>query len=181
MKTHYAEPSLPTLTTTTDPENTCPWGKTHLSHARFSRREWGQSWRCPRSVGCTTATNDEPPETAKATCKLLMSLLKSLSKLLTLASLNSFHSLEYMTQTLVRFMVPPATAPAAVPDGIFVRDNMKLTLFLVVALSLVAAISAQPAMTQNAFTPDQVKWGPAPSFLAPGAQLAVIRSEEHTS
>src|ERR1039457_5121058 len=123
MKTHYAEPSVPTLTTTTDPEHTCPWGKTHLSHARFSRREWGQSWRCPRSVGCTTATNDEPPETAKATCKLLMSLLKSLSKLLTLASLNSFHSLEYMTQTLVRFMVPPATAPAAVPDGIFVRDN----------------------------------------------------------
>ena len=74
-------------------------------------------------MGCTTATNDEPPETAKATCKLLMSLLKSLSKLLTLASLNSFHSLEYMTQTLVRFMVPPATAPAAVPDGIFVRDK----------------------------------------------------------
>src|ERR1039457_5392487 len=123
MKTHYAEPSVPTLTTTTDPEHTCPWGKTHLSHARFSRREWGQSWRCPRSVGCTTATNDEPPETAKATCKLLMSLLKSLSKLLTLASLNSFHSLENMTQTLVRFMIPPATAPAAVPDGIFVRDN----------------------------------------------------------
>jgi hypothetical protein len=54
-----------------------------------------------------------------------MSLLKSLSKLLTLASLNSFHSLEYMTQTLVRFMVPPATAPAAVPDGIFVRDNRR--------------------------------------------------------
>ena len=56
-----------------------------------------------------------------------MSLLKSLSKLLTLASLNSFHSLEYMTQTLVRFMVPPATAPAAVPDGIFVRDNRSRT------------------------------------------------------
>jgi len=54
---------------------------------------------------------------------------------------------------------------------------MKLTLFWVVALSLVAAISAQPAMTQNAFTPDQVKWGPAPSFLAPGAQLAVIEGD----
>jgi Cupin domain len=54
---------------------------------------------------------------------------------------------------------------------------MKLTLFLVVALSLVAAISAQPAMAQNAFTPDQVKWGPAPSFLAPGAQLAVIEGD----
>ena len=54
---------------------------------------------------------------------------------------------------------------------------MKLTLFFVVALSVVAAISAQPAMTQNAFTPDQVKWGPAPSFLAPGAQLAVIEGD----
>src|ERR1035437_975157 len=125
MKTHYAEPSVPTLTTTSDREHSYPWGKSHMRHARFSRREWGQSLRCPRSVGCTAATNDEPPETAKATCKLLMSLLKSLSKLLTLASLNSFHSLEYMTQTLVRFMVPPATAPAAVPDGIFVRDKLK--------------------------------------------------------
>src|ERR1039457_6122451 len=82
MKTHYAEPSVPTLTTTTDPEHTCPWGKTHLSPARFSRREWGQSWRCPRPVGGTPVTNDDQPETAKAGDNLLMGLLKSLSKLL---------------------------------------------------------------------------------------------------
>ncbi|MGA9352133.1 MAG: cupin domain-containing protein [Terriglobales bacterium] len=28
--------------------------------------------------------------------------------------------------------------------------------------------------TQNAFTPDQIKWGPAPPFVAPGAKLAVL-------
>jgi len=28
--------------------------------------------------------------------------------------------------------------------------------------------------TQNAFTPDQIKWRPPPPFVAPGAQLAVI-------
>jgi putative transposase len=42
--------------------------RTHLSlgkdssHDLFSRRKWDQSWRCPRSVDCTTATNDGPPE-----------------------------------------------------------------------------------------------------------------------
>jgi len=28
--------------------------------------------------------------------------------------------------------------------------------------------------TQNAFTPDQIKWGPPPPFLVPGSQLAVV-------
>ena len=39
-------------------------GRTRPSHDPFSRRESGPSWRCPRSVDCTTATNDGPPETA---------------------------------------------------------------------------------------------------------------------
>lgn len=30
------------------------------------------------------------------------------------------------------------------------------------------------AFAQNVFTPDQIKWGPAPPFMNPGAQLAVI-------
>src|SRR5579863_9949304 len=46
--------------------------------------------------------------------------------------------------------------------------------FLVVALSVVALFAAQPSLAQNAFTPDQVKWGPAPPFIPPGAQLAVL-------
>jgi mannose-6-phosphate isomerase-like protein (cupin superfamily) len=53
---------------------------------------------------------------------------------------------------------------------------MKL-LFLVVALTLAALVAAQPSQAQNAFTPDQVKFGPAPPFLPPGAQLAVLEGD----
>jgi mannose-6-phosphate isomerase-like protein (cupin superfamily) len=49
--------------------------------------------------------------------------------------------------------------------------------FLVVALSVAAFLSAQPLLTQNAFTPDQVKWAPAPPFIPAGAQLAVLEGD----
>ena len=50
---------------------------------------------------------------------------------------------------------------------------MKL-LVAVALLLLTAAAFAQSATPQNAFTPDQVKFGPVPPFLPPGAQLAVL-------
>jgi anti-sigma factor ChrR (cupin superfamily) len=50
---------------------------------------------------------------------------------------------------------------------------MKLP-FLAVALSVAAFFIAQPSQAQSAFTPDQVKWGPAPPFIPSGAQLAVL-------
>jgi mannose-6-phosphate isomerase-like protein (cupin superfamily) len=55
---------------------------------------------------------------------------------------------------------------------------MKLP-FLVVALFAVAIamFAGQPSQAQNAFTPDQVKFGPAPPFLSPGAQLAVLEGD----
>jgi mannose-6-phosphate isomerase-like protein (cupin superfamily) len=55
---------------------------------------------------------------------------------------------------------------------------MKLS-FLVVALSAVAlaTFAAQPSLAQTALTPDQVKYGPAPPFLPPGAQLAVLEGD----
>jgi mannose-6-phosphate isomerase-like protein (cupin superfamily) len=53
---------------------------------------------------------------------------------------------------------------------------MKL-LFLAFALSLAAFVSVQPAQAQNAFTPDQIKWGPAPPFIPSGAQLAVLEGD----
>ena len=37
--------------------------------------------------------------------------------------------------------------------------------FLVVALSLSAFTGVLPCHAQNAFTPDQVKWGPAPRLF----------------
>lgn len=47
-------------------------------------------------------------------------------------------------------------------------------LVVVIALTLTALFAAQPLPAQNAFTPDQVKWGPAPPFIPAGAQLAVL-------
>jgi len=46
-----------------------------------------------------------------------------------------------------------------------------LTLGLLVAT---ACLFAPSAAAQNAFTPDQIKWGPAPPFVPAGAQLAVL-------
>jgi uncharacterized RmlC-like cupin family protein len=37
-----------------------------------------------------------------------------------------------------------------------------------------AVLLAQSGSHQNVFTPDQIKWGPPPPFVAAGAQLAVI-------
>ena len=42
-------------------------GKDARSHERFSRRNWGPSWRYRRSVGCITATNDGLPEKREST------------------------------------------------------------------------------------------------------------------
>jgi len=50
---------------------------------------------------------------------------------------------------------------------------MKIPL-AVLALILAALTLALPCLAQNAFTPDQVKWGPAPPFIPAGAQLAVL-------
>ena len=49
-------------------------------------------------------------------------------------------------------------------------------LFLVIVLS-VCALFAAPVQEQNAFMPDQVKWGPAPPFIPAGAQLAVLEGD----
>ena len=49
--------------------------------------------------------------------------------------------------------------------------------FLVFALSVALLFAAQPMHAQNAFAPDQVKFGPAPPLLPPGAQLAVLEGD----
>jgi mannose-6-phosphate isomerase-like protein (cupin superfamily) len=62
---------------------------------------------------------------------------------------------------------------------------MKLSLLaLALAAATLAAtvlFVAQPMHAQNAFTPDQVKFGPAPPFLPPGAQLAVLEGDPMAS
>jgi len=52
--------------------------------------------------------------------------------------------------------------------------------FFVAALSMAALLPA-PAGAQNTFTPDQVKFGPAPPFLPSGAQLAVLEGNPMAS
>jgi len=49
-----------------------------------------------------------------------------------------------------------------------------LMLGLVCCAGMLLGQSEKP---QNAFTPDQIKWGPAPPFLSAGAQLAVIEGD----
>ena len=57
---------------------------------------------------------------------------------------------------------------------------MKLSC-LAVVLTVAALFTALPIHAQNAFTPDQVKFGPAPVFLPPGAQLAVLEGDPMAS
>jgi hypothetical protein len=49
--------------------------------------------------------------------------------------------------------------------------------FLTLSLCLLALLAVHPLQAQNAFTPDQVKWGPAPPIIPAGAQLAVLEGD----
>jgi hypothetical protein len=60
---------------------------------------------------------------------------------------------------------------------VFGKSNDEKRQFHAVA----ALFAVPPAYTQNAFTPDQVKFGPAPSFLPPGALLAVLEGDPMAS
>jgi mannose-6-phosphate isomerase-like protein (cupin superfamily) len=58
---------------------------------------------------------------------------------------------------------------------------MRLPFLVLLAFSLTVVFAAQPTCAQNTFTPDQVKYGPAPPFLPPGAQLAVLEGDPMAS
>jgi mannose-6-phosphate isomerase-like protein (cupin superfamily) len=62
------------------------------------------------------------------------------------------------------------------------------TCFGVALFTGIAAISlsnnvvaGSPPAEKNAFTPDAIQYGPAPAFLAPGAQLAVLEGNPMAS
>ncbi|MFZ0286528.1 MAG: cupin domain-containing protein [Terriglobales bacterium] len=55
--------------------------------------------------------------------------------------------------------------------------KMLVAAFLIGTVVLFA-MSVAP---QNAFTPNQIKWGPAPPFVASGAQLAVLEGDPTAS
>jgi hypothetical protein len=53
---------------------------------------------------------------------------------------------------------------------------------LVLCTGLFLTITAQSSSHErNAFTPDSIPWGPAPPFLRPGAQLAVLEGDPSAS
>jgi hypothetical protein len=54
---------------------------------------------------------------------------------------------------------------------------------ILASVFLISAIfmCAQSGTPQNAFTPDQIKYGPPPPFVAPGAQLAVLEGNPAAS
>ena len=54
-------------------------------------------------------------------------------------------------------------------------------LAICIFLLTVAIAFSQSGKPQNAFTPAQVKFGPAPPFLRPGAQLAVLEGDPMAS
>jgi hypothetical protein len=67
-------------------------------------------------------------------------------------------------------------------------EQMKRTLKLAAGLAalvfstgLYYTVAGHAASHENTFTPDTVMWGPAPPFLAPGAQLAVIEGDPTAS
>jgi hypothetical protein len=49
--------------------------------------------------------------------------------------------------------------------------------FAVIALLTIAVLAAARPTTQNAFTAGKIPYGPAPAFLRPGAQLAVLEGD----
>jgi hypothetical protein len=57
------------------------------------------------------------------------------------------------------------------------RKNIVVVAFLISA----AVLFGQSKTPQNSFTPNQIKWGPPPSFLSPGAQLAVLEGDPSAS
>jgi hypothetical protein len=58
-------------------------------------------------------------------------------------------------------------------------EIMKLSLLAV--LMFATLLAAAPAPQQNVFSPDQIKFGPVPPMLAPGAQLAVLEGDPTAS
>lgn len=58
------------------------------------------------------------------------------------------------------------------------KRNLYLLLMIVVLLfaagQLFTIAADRNSHEQNAFTPETIKWGPPPPFVAPGAELAVL-------
>jgi len=66
------------------------------------------------------------------------------------------------------------------------KRSLYLTLAIVALLACTGRLFTRAAQAnshepRHAFTPDTIPWGPAPPFLAPGAQLAVLEGDPTAS
>ena len=52
---------------------------------------------------------------------------------------------------------------------------------IIVVMLFATVLAAVPAPPENAYTPDQIQFGPAPASLPPGAQLAVLEGDPTAS
>jgi hypothetical protein len=57
------------------------------------------------------------------------------------------------------------------------REGATMKTLSLSLLLLAALLAAPSAFSQNAFTPDQIKWGPVPAFIPAGAELAVLEGD----
>jgi hypothetical protein len=57
------------------------------------------------------------------------------------------------------------------------KYRMAMLVPLAAGATLVLMTGAQTDSAKHAFTPDAVPYGPAPAFVAPGAQLAVLEGD----
>src|SRR6266481_3226198 len=65
------------------------------------------------------------------------------------------------------------------------KRNLILAMAMVGVVCLAGQFSTIPAQVtsheRHSFTPDTIPWGPAPPFLAPGAQFAVLEGDPTAS
>src|SRR5437016_12650309 len=70
-------------------------------------------------------------------------------------------------------------------EAVFMKRNLYLALAMVGLLccagQFLTTAAQSSAHERNAFTPDTIPWGPAPPFLAPGAQFAVLEGDPTAS
>jgi len=52
---------------------------------------------------------------------------------------------------------------------------------IAVLCGALVTMAAHPSPEKNAFTPESIQWGPAPPFVPPGAQLAVVEGNPMAS
>jgi hypothetical protein len=79
---------------------------------------------------------------------------------------------------LDKLLYKSARAPAVQSES--EKSAMRKFVFGILLL-FVGILLAQPGTHQNAFTPSQIKYGPPPPFVAPGAQLAVLEGDPSAS